>query len=72
MSIKQEEEGYVEWNPERGVYEQFDEEGLFMYTVGFAEGLLSEDQEEYDQFAEMHDAGMSMSDFRWPIKILNK
>jgi len=64
MSIKQEEEGYVEWNPERGVYEQFDEEGLFMYTVGFAEGLLSEDQEEYDQFAEMHDAGMSLSDFR--------
>jgi|TARA_R110002012_G_scaffold28735_1_gene89842 hypothetical protein len=58
------EDGYVEWNADRGVYEQFDEDGVFMHTVSFAEGLLSEDQEEYDQFAEMHDAGMSLRDFR--------
>ena len=58
------EDGYIEWNSKRGVYEQFDEDGVFMHTVPFAEGLLLEDQEEYDQFAEMHDAGMSLSDFR--------
>lgn len=56
------EEGYIEWNSERGVYEQFDDDGVFMYTVSSAD--IIEEDEGYDQFAEMHDAGMSLRDFR--------
>jgi len=63
-----EEDGYIEFNEERGVYEEIDEEGIFMQTLpdrhdSDAEDLIKED-EGYDQFAEMHDAGMSLSDFR--------
>jgi len=28
-----EEDGYIEWNEERGCYEAIDEEGLFMHTI---------------------------------------
>lgn len=67
-----EEDGYIEFNEERGVYEEIDEEGIFMQTLptdddrhdSDAENLILEDEEEYDQFAAMHDAGMSLRDFR--------
>ena len=46
-----EEEGRIEFNEQRGVYEEIDEDGIFMETV--------DEEESYDPHAEMRDAGMS-------------
>ncbi len=65
-----EEDGYIEFNEKRGVYEEIDEEGIFMQTLptdddrhdSDAEDLKREAAEEKPVDA-MSDAGMSMSDF---------
>ena len=53
--IEAEDEGRIEFNEQRGVYEEIDEDGIFMETV--------DEEESYDPHAEMRDAGMSYSDF---------
>jgi hypothetical protein len=61
-----EEDGIVKYDEQRDEWVEVDEDGIFMYTIerydSDAEDLIKED-ESYDQFAEMHDAGMSLSDF---------
>ena len=65
-----EEDGYIEFNEKRGVYEEIDEEGIFMQTLptdddrhdSDAEDLKREAAED-EPFNAMADAGMSMSDF---------
>jgi len=61
-----EEDGYIEFNEERGVYVEIDEEGIFMQTLpdrhdSDAEEFRNESKRQ-DSDA-MADAGMSMSDF---------
>jgi len=50
-----EEEGRIEFNEQRGVYEEIDEDNIFMQTV--------DEEESHDLHAEMRDAGMSYADF---------
>jgi hypothetical protein len=50
-----EEEGRIEFNEQRGVYEEIDEDNIFMQTV--------DEEESHDPHAEMRDAGMSYADF---------
>jgi len=65
-----EEDGYIEFNEKRGVYEEIDEEGIFMQTLptdddrhdSDAEDLKRETSED-EPFDAMADAGMSMRDF---------
>jgi len=65
-----EEDGYIEFNEKRGVYEEIDEEGIFMQTLptdddrhdSDAEDLKRETAED-EPFDAMADAGMSMRDF---------
>ena len=64
-----EEDGYIEFNEERGVYEEIDEEGLFMQTLPTDDDRHDSDAEEFrneskrEDFDAMADAGMSMRDF---------
>ena len=62
-----EEDGYIEFNEERGVYEEIDEEGIFMQTLPDRPDPDAEDLEreaaEDEPFDAMADAGMSMRDF---------
>jgi hypothetical protein len=67
--IEAEDEGYIEFNEERGVYEEIDEEGLFMQTLPTDDDRHDSDAEEFrneskrQDFDAMADAGMSMRDF---------
>ena len=67
--IEAEDEGYIEFNEERGVYEEIDEEGLFMQTLPTDDDRHDSDAEEFryeskrEDFDAMADAGMSMRDF---------
>jgi hypothetical protein len=61
-----EEDGYIEFNEERGVYEEIDEEGIFMQTLpdrhdSDAEEFRNESKRQ--DFDAMADAGMSLRDF---------
>ena len=62
-----EEDGYIEFNEERGVYEEIDEEGIFMQTLPDRHDSDAEDLEreaaEDEPFDAMSDAGMSLRDF---------
>jgi len=64
-----EEDGYIEFNEERGVYVEVDEEGLFMQTLPTDDDRHDSDAEEFrneskrQDFDAMADAGMSMRDF---------
>ena len=64
-----EEDGYIEFNEERGVYEEIDEEGIFMQTLPTDDDRHDSDAEEFKREARerphdaMADAGMSMGDF---------
>jgi len=65
-----EEDGYIEFNEKRGVYEEIDEEGIFMQTLPTDDDRHNSDAEdlkreaaEDEPFNAMSDAGMSMSDF---------
>jgi hypothetical protein len=65
-----EEEGRIEFDEERRVYIEVDEDGIFMQTRptdddrhdSDAEDLIKE-EESHDPHAEMRDAGMSYADF---------
>ena len=64
--IEAEDEGYIEFNEERGVYEEIDEEGIFMQTLpdrhdSDAEEFRNESKRQ--DFDAMADAGMSLRDF---------
>jgi len=50
-----EEEGRIEFDEERRVYIEVDEDGIFMQT--------RHEEESHDPHAEMRDAGMSYADF---------
>jgi len=55
-----EEDGYIEFNEERGVYEEIDEEGIFMQT-------LPDDDDRHDSDAEelnMEKIHMEVDDLR--------
>ena len=61
-----EEDGYIEFNEQRGVYEEIDEEGIFMQTLpdrhdSDAEEFRNESKRQ--DFDAMADAGMSLRDF---------
>ena len=64
-----EEDGYIEFNEERGVYEEIDEEGIFMQTLPTDDDRHDSDAEEFrneskrQDFDAMADAGMSLRDF---------
>jgi len=64
-----EEDGYIEFNEERGVYVEVDEEGIFMQTLPTDDDRHDSDAEEFrneskrQDFDAMADAGMSMRDF---------
>lgn len=64
-----EEDGYIEFNEERGVYEEIDEEGIFMQTLPSDDDRHDSDAEEFrneskrQDFDAMADAGMSLRDF---------
>ena len=64
-----EEDGYIEFNEERGVYEEIDEEGIFMQTLPDDDDRHDSDAEEFKRdslrkdFDAMADAGMSLRDF---------
>jgi len=64
--IETEDLGFVAFNKYRGVYEEFDEEGIFMQTLdnydSDAEGFKREAAEE-KPFDHMSDVGMSFRDF---------
>ena len=67
--IEAEDEGYIEFNEERGVYEEIDEEGIFMQTLPTDDDRHDSDAEDFKREARerpvnaMADAGMSMGDF---------
>jgi hypothetical protein len=64
-----EEDGYIEFNEQRGVYEEIDEEGIFMQTLPTDDDRHDSDAEEFrneskrQDFDAMADAGMSLRDF---------
>ena len=64
-----EEDGYIEFNEERGVYVEVDEEGIFMQTLPTDDDRHDSDAEEFrneskrQDFDAMADAGMSIRDF---------
>lgn len=64
-----EEDGYIEFNEQRGVYEEIDEEGIFMQTLPNDDDRHDSDAEDFkreakekpiDKYAEV---GMSRGDF---------
>jgi len=63
--LEMEENGYIQWNPKTGEYEQYDEEGLYMYTIdrhdSDAEDFKREPKETL--FEALSDAAMSMKEF---------
>ena len=64
-----EEDSYIEFDEERKVYVEVDEEGIFMQTLPTDDDRHDSDAEEFKREARerphdaMADAGMSMGDF---------